>query len=179
MIEPENITSLDIELAVAHYFNPRVNIIVPNISWGMNLHECDLLVLTKAGYAYEIEIKISKSDLIADRNKKHQHKSKRIRKLYFALPYYLIEKCKDHIPVEAGIISVIGHGCMSIIREAEIKSDYKFNEVEKLNLVRLGAMRIWPLKRIIRDSHKIKSIKKRIEYDMRQMNIFEEAGIEI
>ena len=46
-----------------NFFNYRANLIVPNISWGLGLHECDLLVLTSSGYATEIEIKVSKADL--------------------------------------------------------------------------------------------------------------------
>ena len=77
------ITVSEIELAVAHYFDPRRNIIVPNVWWGMGFnYECDLLVLTKAGYAYEVEIKTTKSDLKADLKKEHGHKSDKIRKLF-------------------------------------------------------------------------------------------------
>jgi len=42
------ITTLEIENRVAQYFNPRQNIVVPNISWGMNIHECDLLIVRKS-----------------------------------------------------------------------------------------------------------------------------------
>jgi len=43
--------SLDIEIAVMEYLGTRTNLIVPNVSWGMDLHECDILSLSKAGYA--------------------------------------------------------------------------------------------------------------------------------
>jgi hypothetical protein len=95
----------EIEIAVARYFHPRVNLVVPNVSWGMGLHECDLLVITRAGYAYEVEIKISKSDLKKDREKRHCHVSSRISRLYFAIPKEL-ENCIDYVPERAGIISV-------------------------------------------------------------------------
>lgn len=55
--------TLEIETAIAMKLDIRKHIIVPNISWGAGLHECDLLVINKSGYATEIEIKISKSDL--------------------------------------------------------------------------------------------------------------------
>ena len=169
MIENDSISALDIELSVANHFNPRVNIIVPNISWGMNTHECDLLVLTKAGYATEIEIKISKADLIADKKKKHQHKSSKISRLYFAIPHYLLKICEEHIPEDAGIITVMNNGRMNIIRKAVKRNDYKFNSDEKLNLVRLGAMRIWPLKRILRDAYNKKYKKKHIALKKQHM----------
>lgn len=47
-----------LQIACARYFNPRKNVIVPNVSWGMALHECDILVMTPAGVAYEVECKI-------------------------------------------------------------------------------------------------------------------------
>ncbi len=157
--EPDNMLSrLDIEIAVAHYYNPRFNVIVPNISHGMGLHECDLLILTKAGYAIEIEIKISKADLIADKKKKHHHNNRKIKGLYFALPYYLFPDCEQYVPDDAGIIKVFAETQVVIIRKATVKNNYKFSAEEKFNLVRLGAMRIWTLKRIIRNNHKTKDI---------------------
>lgn len=65
----KKLKTIDIEVAVATYLNVRTNLIVPNISWGMFLHECDLLVLTPAGFAWEIEIKTTKADLIKDQKK--------------------------------------------------------------------------------------------------------------
>jgi len=69
----DKITTIEIEERVAQYFGPRECIIVPNISWGINIHECDLLIIRKSGYGIEVEIKISKSDLIADAKKGHHH----------------------------------------------------------------------------------------------------------
>ena len=73
MVALDKITTPEIEVRVASFFNPRQNIIVPNISWGVNLHECDLLIIRKSGYGIEVEIKVSKSDLIADAKKPHHH----------------------------------------------------------------------------------------------------------
>ena len=64
-------TAAEIEVVVAQYFDPRRNVIVPNVWWGWGLrHECDLVVMTKTGYAYEVEIKVSRSDLKADLKKR-------------------------------------------------------------------------------------------------------------
>ena len=35
----------EIELAIAKYFDIRKNIIIPNISYGFNIHECDLFIM--------------------------------------------------------------------------------------------------------------------------------------
>lgn len=174
MNKVDKITTLDIELAIARLFNPRVNIIVPNVTWGMGFnYELDMLVITPAGYGYEIEIKISKSDFLADMRKRHFHDSKRIKKFYYAIPDYLLGKCEKHIPNDCGIISV-NNGRAIIIRESKTRNKFKFTPADMLNLTRLGTMRIWALKRIIRDRHKIKYLKKSIEHDMQQMNLFEE-----
>jgi hypothetical protein len=133
----------------------------------MFTHECDLLMLSKAGYATEVEIKVSKSDLIADKKKRHGHRDykNRIKYLYFAIP----EKLKDdidHIPERAGIIVVregtalrynseagkripTDYVTCDIIRKPETMSTYKFTDSERYQLARLGALRIWGLKKKI------------------------------
>jgi hypothetical protein len=78
-------TCVEIESAVAGYFNPRRCTIVPNVWWGLGLnHECDLFVMNQTGHAYEVEIKTSRADIKADQKKRHSHNSKFIRRLYFA-----------------------------------------------------------------------------------------------
>jgi len=147
--------TLDIEIAVMEYFNIRTNLIVPNVSWGIGLHECDLLVITKAGCAYEVEIKTSKTDLIKDKEKRHGHFNSKIKQLYFAIPMKLV-KYMEHIPERAGIFG-IREGINTVfkpkcekLREARINSKYKFSEGERYQVARLGAMRILGLKKRIK-----------------------------
>ena len=85
----DKLTTIDIECALSNYFKPRINMLIPNVSWGFGIHECDVLVTTKSGYLYEVEIKVGASDLKKDADKPHKHTSKRIKNLYFAIPYYL------------------------------------------------------------------------------------------
>jgi hypothetical protein len=150
-------TSLQIEVAIADYFNPRHNIIVPNVWWGLGFkHELDLMVLTKSGYAYEIEIKTSKSDIKADLRKCHAHASPRISRLYFAVPDEL--KNDENIPLDAGILSVIeyengGRPSVKKIREATRRKSIPLTESERLKLAELGTMRIWTLKQNILGRH--------------------------
>jgi len=68
-----NIKTIDIELAILKKFKYQQNYIVPNITNQMNLlrFECDMLVISKSGFATGFEIKVSKSDLKADLKKKH------------------------------------------------------------------------------------------------------------
>ncbi len=78
-------------------------IIVPNTSYLG--HECDVLIVQKSGYATEIEIKATASDLKADKKKLHGHRSNYIRQIYYGLseeiPQNVID---DNVPENAGII---------------------------------------------------------------------------
>ena len=150
--------SLQMEIALANYFNPRRNLIVPNVWWGMGLnHECDLMVMTRAGYVYEIEIKTSKADLVRDLKKPHGHGDDKIRKLYFCIPASLFEECQDLIPEPAGIIVFHEEGDDHLCychkkREAKTTRARPLDRDEREKLYQLAAMRIWTLKRKIRDA---------------------------
>lgn len=145
------------EIELSKFLNYRTNLIVPNVSWGMFSHECDLVRLTPAGYCSEIEIKISLSDLKKDKEKRHQHMdggaygygANKIKYLYFAIPEYL-EKHIEHIPERSGIL-IVFEDRGGVIRTKETRapqkqSDYKFSEKERIKLLSLMAMRIWRLK---------------------------------
>jgi hypothetical protein len=156
-------TTTEIEAAVAMFFKPRINLVIPNVSWGFGIHECDLLVVTKTGYCYEIEIKRSKSDLIADGNKGHQHldwrHKNRIRRLYFAITPNLVPHIQ-HIPERAGIIVVSKAGYCDKIREARAQEAVVLTAEERYKLARLGALRIWTLKaKISKQQRHIKDLK--------------------
>ena len=151
------ISTVEMEVAIAKYFGVRQNIIVPNISWGFAMHECDLFIVKKSGLTTEVEIKRSKSDLLADFNKRHNHvdRQNRISELYYALPIELYEGCKDLVPENAGILTCekyhVGHGKwrVSVRTQKEpvkIKGARKLTDEEKLKVATLGTMRIWSLK---------------------------------
>ena len=152
----KELSLLDMELAVAGYFNFRQNIIVPNVSWGFFIHECDLLIIRPSGFTIEVEIKRSIADVKADAKKRHGHvdHQNRIQKLYFAVPNYLYEDCKDLIPVYAGILAIEyvdnQYSACKVKRQAVKKNCRKLSEKEMLAVARLGTMRIWTLKKIIK-----------------------------
>lgn len=154
------ITALEIEIELAKRFCYRRNIIVPNVSWGAGFrHELDMMVITPAGWATEIEIKVSKADLKADAKKPHGHESKRIRQLYFAYPEYLGDDCAMLVPERAGIITVAwrkdGFAMKTFIkRTPKVNKDARrLNDDEISKLLHLGCMRVWSLKEHNRDCH--------------------------
>jgi hypothetical protein len=155
------VTARDIEVAVSTHFDYRRNLIVPNIHWGLNLHECDLLILSSAGYATEVEIKISRADLLRDKEKSHGHISDMIKAFWFAVPEALTEYAVDHIPEEAGLLSVFEpkrpgnseatlhlrpYRCRVVCAPTLRAGSRKFTDAERYQLARLGLMRYWTLR---------------------------------
>lgn len=152
MVTTNTISINEIELAIATKFGIRQNIIVPNISWGFNnLHECDVFVLRKTGYAVEVEIKRTKNDLLNDFKKKHGHKSNKIVEFYYAIPGEKINDWVQYIPEHAGILlyeKLKGGVIIKYHRFAiRNKTARKLTIEEQLKIARLGCMRIWGLKR--------------------------------
>ena len=148
----------DVELAIVGLLVYRQNLIVPNVSWGFGyLHyEADLVVVTKAGYAKEIEIKVSKGDLIKDKEKGHGHNYRQFKELWFAIPEKLAEYSdyKEHIPERAGIYIVTeedGYCSVVLERKAERTNAEPITTKDRYELARLGALRIWSLKRKINE----------------------------
>lgn len=169
----------EMEIVLTEYFTPRINLVVPNVSWGFLPHEADLLVMTKAACLYEVEIKVSLADLKADAKKKHCHESKKIKYLYFAIPEHLLIKGEQYIPARAGILVVKDHqrgwrrGMMkpSPVRRVEQhrapvqNGTYKLSDKERYQIARLGALRVLGLKKKVmglknRGSHLVDFIKK-------------------
>ena len=159
---------LDMEIAIANHFNYRQHLIVPNLSWGMFHYELDLCILSRAGYATEVEIKTSRADLIKDKEKRHGHHNSKVKYLYFALPYHLLKDI-EHVPERAGILIVehqeawetygykieAFYSCTKL-REARENNKYQWQDYERQDLLRLAAMRTWTLKRQLkkeRDRH--------------------------
>lgn len=148
-------------MALAKHYGVRKNIIVPNISWGLLTHECDILVVRPSGIAIEIEIKISVADFKKDLTKRHHHKEgrNRISEFYYAMPKNIYEKVKDLINENAGILvcEKYMHESYShqpyeevfikTIRNAKkIPNARKLTEKEMLKVAHLGCMRIFNLK---------------------------------
>lgn len=144
------------ELALMKHFNYRQNVIVTNVSWGLDLHECDLLIVRKSLHSVEVEIKISKYDLLNDFEKKHAHvdKKNRIREFYYAIPEKLYNECSGLIPKDAGIIVCSKFKYRGkyniktkVARKSKINtSARKLTTKEYNKLLRLGCYRIYTIK---------------------------------
>lgn len=150
-----NISLLEMEVAIANLFDIRKNIIVPNLSWGIGIHECDLFVVRDSGYCVEVEIKRSKQDLKKDFEKKHSHNDKqnRIKDFYYAIPDYLYESCKELLGDNGIILVSKWTSSKRTYIKAKIhtkaisnKNARKLEDKEIFKILKLGIMRVWKLK---------------------------------
>lgn len=164
-------TTREMEAHLSRHFDPRRNIIIPNASWGLGLHECDLLVVSEAGYATEVEIKISKSDLRADVKKTHDHQSSKIKFLYFAVPITLAAEIlfdastyekpgtrwkppmsRGLLPAGAGILLVSSRGHVLCALKATANPHAKpFNDKDWRKFAKLMTCRYWSQHQTISD----------------------------
>lgn len=164
------VNCIEIEVAIMKEFDFRQNLIVPNVSNMMMIvpFETDVLVLTKSGYAYGFEIKVSKSDLKAD-FKKPQHTRfdemkngktglerfyGKFKHFNYAVPEQLKECALELIPDFCGLWIYRKQESPALPkfyceREPKKLFDYKWSEKQRYELARLGAMRIYALKRAI------------------------------
>ena len=116
----------------------RYNFLSPNsvkyFTENLNVYdwESDVLKITKSGYAYEFEIKISRADFKNDfKHKKKKHtlleskesSSKIPNYFYYVVPEGLIND--EEIPEHAGLIYVLGN----IIGNGRVY--YQFQEIKK------------------------------------------------
>ncbi len=146
-----DISAADIEVAVMERFDYRKNLMVPNIQAGMDMHECDMLMLKPSGYATEFEFMITSSDLRKDLKKEHGHLDNRIKEMYYAVPDFLAAEAKHVLDPSYGIVMVRRKSATDfeaeIYREAkERPGARKWTDEERLALARLGTMRIFKLK---------------------------------
>ena len=138
-------------------FHWRKYVVVPNVSWGLLPHEADMIAMTDAGYLSEVEIKVSKADFLADREKyKHKLAESRgphelIKEFYYAMPTTVWEKCKpDDLPTGAGLIlcgqrNEWGNDIKARVAQKATPNlgARKMRDDERHQLMRLGYMRYW------------------------------------
>lgn len=108
--------------------------------------ESDLLVVTEAGYATEVEVKVSYADWAGDAKKDkwepsvhtYRHNGaygkhdihevrgwKYIKKFYYAVPQSIADKVPKNLPEYAGILAVRPKGQVIVVRSAEARKAEK------------------------------------------------------
>lgn len=152
-------SSMEMEVYLATFLDARSNLVVPNVSWGLGLHhEADLVAVSSAGYAKEIEIKVTRQDLKADLKKRHDHPDRGVfKQLFFAVPAFLVEDAKTWAPAKAGIIGVDEGGFVWNVRMAAVTKVKPLPADTIQTLYRLAAMRIWTLKKKLLEVYRAKN----------------------
>jgi len=152
-------TAKDVLVALTRSGGPfcrRRFVAVPNVYWGWGLsYEADLIAVSKTGTCTEVEIKISKSDLLADRLKRKwiTGLGPMIQRFYYAVPIHLKEAALASIPETSGLIVVCPGNrataslpVASVVRRAKTNpSARKPTDDELQKLHHLGIMRYWDL----------------------------------
>lgn len=170
----KKITTSQMELLIYEYFEKSSLVVVPRFSsmngcqyedkttiWGTRYerivnHECDILSVSKNMFLREVEIKVSVSDFKADFQKKHQHIDENIRQFYYAVPSYILDKIKDLVPENAGIL--VAELVEKVNRNEKTISNWKIKKYKspksnnlakpiddkKLNAIfRIGYLKYW------------------------------------
>lgn len=138
----------------------RSNLCVPNVSWGMGIqYEADLLVVTKAGYCTEYEIKRSYADFLADMKKDESaHKAPWVYRFYYVIPESIKDKVLKYFNNKGGelpgIISYDERGMIDICGGYPyVKGGRRMFLEEQLKVAKLGTMRYWSLRNKTNQTH--------------------------
>lgn len=153
----------------------RFEMVAPNIYLDWQFNEMDIFALRKSGYVDEIEVKVSKSDFLADFKKtvkvegalietswgrpynimedKLKHKALveglcHCNRFSFLIPEDLVEKCE--IPDYAGIYvykSTKFGGRVHEVKAARLLHRRKLSEAFKYSVGRKMAYRYWQLQK--------------------------------
>lgn len=170
----------ELELAVVSFFDKRAELIVPNVSWGLGLnYEADLMILNKNEYLYEVELKVSKSDMKADLKKHRAHSCRYVKRLYYGFPEELFETALQILPEDVGLIAAYydnyGRAKAMEKRKPKDRECQKMPLRQQYELARLGALRIWNLKNIIRSRNPYFG-QTEIRFEKERLNLFEDCG---
>lgn len=101
-------TERDAQRVLARHFDPYQQTVVPNCYFAGG--EMDLLVVSKAGYLIEVEIKLSRSDWKADAAKSKWSMPERrfVSRFYYAVPPELCPAAPpEWVPPTCGILHLL------------------------------------------------------------------------
>lgn len=120
-------------------------LVIPNVSWGFLKYEADMLLVSKAKYCTEIEVKISMADWKQDFDKKKFDRSPddRIKYQYYAAPTDLARRHTElELPEGWGVLGVSDKR-VEVLKEATARPCRKISDKELMILCRLACFRVW------------------------------------
>lgn len=138
--------------------------------------ESDYLAITKSGYAYECEIKISRNDFFNDKKKVEKHlilegkeDKQRPNYFYYAVPDGLIQP--EEVPDDYGLL-YIHQGYISVVKTAPLLHKEKVN-INALNLIDKFYYGMWDYIDKYRKDN-VKELKKEIKRLEKQVAEYDE-----
>jgi hypothetical protein len=155
------ITSHDVMVSLVKnpkspFFHRKHLCVLPNASHGMRIGwEADLLACSKTRRITEVEIKVSRSDFIADQHKQKFRTDcggkKLIDRFFYAMPAKLWERCQDAWRAPGAGVIVIGDVLsynadlrrVEVIIDAERRGVPKVSDDIVINMQRLVGIRFW------------------------------------
>lgn len=138
--------------------------------------ESDYLAITKSGYAYECEIKISRNDFFNDKKKVEKHlilegkeDKQRPNYFYYAVPEDLIQP--EEVPDDYGLL-YIHQGYISVVKTAPLLHKEKV-DINALNLIDKFYYGMWDYIDKYRKDN-VKELKKEIKRLEKQVAEYDE-----
>ena len=144
-------TEETIQKAIAKGFW-KSNICIPNVLMftANGFYEADLIMISKADYVTEVEIKTTILDFQADFKKKQFHNSPEVRRFYYAFPERMYKTYEQEIypmlnELGIGIITVVlsknGPVPRIVLEPSVIRSNQKLTPKRKYELMKIGCMK--------------------------------------
>ena len=97
-----SVEQITLALRNSGMWNKRSDIMIPNLSYGLLPYEADFVVISKAGYLTEVEIKRSWQDFKADFKKDHKHDAEQVYYFYYCVPESIVDKVVDFLKAQYG-----------------------------------------------------------------------------
>lgn len=147
-----------IQQAVATLFDRHT--VIPNVYLGG--FELDMAIVSKDWYLTEVEIKVSRSDWMRDKEKKkwvveaqaktnYYRKRHKVTKFFYAVPEKLLKNIPEFVTPETGIISIVKHTdyygvvryTAKIVRQSKRLKQSRLNAKEINGLMRAMSFKVW------------------------------------
>lgn len=160
------------------YFHHELT--VPNVLFCDT--EMDFCVVTRSGYLWEIEIKMTLADWLNDQKKRKwncngERLSPKVARFFYAVPEKLLANVPEFVPASTGLIKLHesnGHWFASPVRDAKQLCDYKVTQADKVKLLESMYHRYW---RARMDHYRLSIDYRALHADLLQLRQAKTAAI--
>lgn len=127
---------------LARHFAGSGNYVFPNVMLGGG--EMDLAVVTRSGYLWEIEVKLTLADWKRDAHKSKWGRDRDVvSRFFYAVPTKIIDQEPEFVPEGTGLLELLDSGYIRERRTARRRSSPKVNDQQRLRLFRSTHHRFW------------------------------------